>query len=774
MSRFWGVFWIDASSPRNAERAFSELGRLGGMEEKFESGMYWLAGLEKPWLLVIDNADDSEFDYARYFPSGDRGHILVTSRNPECRIHATIGYYEFKEMEPEDAVTLLLRAANEKDLGDRRKRDLAGPIAKTLGFLPLALIQAGASITKGICPLEKYLDVFASHKRAIMNTRLIQGAEDYKYTVYTTWEVSFQKIANQATEAAVDAIEILHILAFLHFEQVPAAMFETAWNNVQGMKKPKPSESMIERAVRTYPIFRLFLRRYERVFPPAASQLPRILLHAGSEWDHIRFRQALFILSSYSLIFKDISNDSYSMHPMVHFWARERLQAQEQKLWSEVTRCTIAYSINAHKGTSNTIYRRSLLPHIDSCLQGEHSARLIGLSLDGYRLGQLTKFAAVYSEGGRWNEARELQEQVVDVRTKILGSKHPETLQAMASLAWSYWNLSQMANALKIQRTVMESSLEILGPEDPMTLRAMDSLARTYWLCGKTASAEELGRQSVDGMIQILGSGHPHTLGAMHNLARALMHLGRPKDAQKMQLEVLSARAKMLGTEHLDTLATMAELGMSCLALGQVNEAEKFVANVLEGRKRILGHEHAYTLWSINDLSKVYCAQGYAKNAVELLVKTREVAIRTLGSDHIGTFMTTFNLAHAYRCQQRWVDAETLLSALIEMELRILDPLHPDVLVAKLELGLTWKQQGYLDKAEPLLLEVTKAMKEKMGADHPRTLKAQGQLHELYKAAGRIDEASGLETDSLDTKSSAISWKDLSEIQRGLHRASTT
>lgn len=66
---FWGIFWVDASSPEHAEQAFSNLARIGRMEERFESGMYWLSKQEMPWLLVIDNADDAEFDYARYFPS---------------------------------------------------------------------------------------------------------------------------------------------------------------------------------------------------------------------------------------------------------------------------------------------------------------------------------------------------------------------------------------------------------------------------------------------------------------------------------------------------------------------------------------------------------------------------------------------------------------------------------------------------------------------------------------------------------------------------------
>lgn len=773
MSRFWGIFWIDASSARNAERAFSEIGRLGGMEEKFESGMYWLAGLEMPWLLVIDNADDLEIDYSSYFPSGERGHILVTSRNPESRMHATIGYQEFKEMQQEDAITLLLKAADVKNLSDEKARDLARPIARTLGYLPLALIQAGAFIRQNICSLEEYLEVYSSHKREIMSNKLGQGAEDYKYTIYTTWEVSFQMIESQATEAAADAIEILQILAFLHFDQVSATIFERAWNNLHRVESLESSKSFVEKIFKTFPFASLFVRIYERMFPSSRSRLPRILLQEGSRWDNVRFRRALFTLSSFSLIFKDIAKDSYSMHPMVHFWARDRLREKDQKIWSDIATNTISNSINGQSGIPNIIYRRSLIPHIDSCLQGEHSEPLLGRRDDSHRLLQAIKFAAVYSEGGRWREARELQDQVMSVRTRILGPEHPDTLQAMADLAWSYWNLSRMDRALELQCAVTDISLRTLGPQDPMTLRAMDSLARTYWLCGQTAKAEELGKQAVDGMRQILGPGHPHTMSAMHNLGRAYMHGGRTNDAQKLQMEVWKVRVKMLGSEHLDTLETMADLGMSCLALGQINEAEKLVANVLEARTRILGQEHAYTLWSINDLSKIYCEQGYPKEAEELLVKTQDVAIRTLGKDHIGTFMTMFNLAHAYYCQQRWSDAEGLLNGLIEIETRKLCPNHPDILIAKAELARTYKQQGHLDKAENLFLKVTEAMAKKMGPEHPRTLSAKGQLTAIYKACGQLEEVEKLEAEGL--KASVMSSEVTQEpaSKRQPHRAST-
>ncbi|KAJ5170922.1 uncharacterized protein N7500_003705 [Penicillium coprophilum] len=233
---FWGVFWIDASSPKAAEQAFSGLARIGKVEEKLESGLYWLSTQDRPWLLVIDNADDAEFDYSRYFPLGAKGHILVTSRNPDCRVHATVGFEEFTNLEEEDSITLLLRSAIVSDLHDVNTRATARPIVQALGCLPLALIQAGASIRQNICSLEDYLDVFNSYKKKLFLNGIQQGQGSYAHTVFTTFEVSYNKIRSLTTDEAKDAIEMLHVMAFLHFDQIPGTLFEKAWENLLAME----------------------------------------------------------------------------------------------------------------------------------------------------------------------------------------------------------------------------------------------------------------------------------------------------------------------------------------------------------------------------------------------------------------------------------------------------------------------------------------------------------------------------------------------------------
>lgn len=55
---------------------------MGGAEPNENAGKAWLSNQQKPWLLIIDNADDPDIDATRYFPGGERGTILLTTRNP--------------------------------------------------------------------------------------------------------------------------------------------------------------------------------------------------------------------------------------------------------------------------------------------------------------------------------------------------------------------------------------------------------------------------------------------------------------------------------------------------------------------------------------------------------------------------------------------------------------------------------------------------------------------------------------------------------------------
>ena len=186
-------------------------------------------------MIVFDNADDPLPDeVARFFPSGNRGNILITSRNRSMgRIVLLENSIEFKEMEELDAVSLLLKASCLNPLGEHL--EAARRIVIELGCIPLAVDHAGAYIEAGKCNINTYLKQFSLHCQALMTDVMFRGASNYDQTVYGTWDLSFKEIERRAgqlttgnAQAAQSAILILQLCAFYHCSNISKAIFQSA------------------------------------------------------------------------------------------------------------------------------------------------------------------------------------------------------------------------------------------------------------------------------------------------------------------------------------------------------------------------------------------------------------------------------------------------------------------------------------------------------------------------------------------------------------------
>ena len=85
-----------------------------GVDGSVESVLQWISFLQDEWLMVFDNADAlSPGVVEKFIPSGNRGNILITSRNRSMgRIVSIENRIEIKEMEEADAITLFLKAGH--------------------------------------------------------------------------------------------------------------------------------------------------------------------------------------------------------------------------------------------------------------------------------------------------------------------------------------------------------------------------------------------------------------------------------------------------------------------------------------------------------------------------------------------------------------------------------------------------------------------------------------------------------------------------------------
>jgi hypothetical protein len=233
---FWGIFWIDGSSYENARYTFSKIAKMGGAEPNENAAKNWLSCLQHQWLLLIDNADDPDIDVTRYFPGGERGVILMTTRNPSNKVHGTIGsrFYHFEKLETDEASDLLLKAANLPSPWELQTRTSAAKIAEALGFLPLALIHAGKAIMDGLCSLANYLEFYGRSWKRIRKSRSISGSrgdKDANMNVYSTWEIVYLGLEAKQTEISEDGVQLLKTFSFFYWENIGVDILIAAAKN---------------------------------------------------------------------------------------------------------------------------------------------------------------------------------------------------------------------------------------------------------------------------------------------------------------------------------------------------------------------------------------------------------------------------------------------------------------------------------------------------------------------------------------------------------------
>ena len=75
----------------------------------------------------------------------------MTTRNPQCRDHATVGCEDLDHLGLQDAMSLLFKAARMSESPREDNREAAEQVVRILGLHTLAIIQAGAYIKFRFC-----------------------------------------------------------------------------------------------------------------------------------------------------------------------------------------------------------------------------------------------------------------------------------------------------------------------------------------------------------------------------------------------------------------------------------------------------------------------------------------------------------------------------------------------------------------------------------------------------------------------------------------------
>ena len=744
--RFSHVFWVDASSVESVTMSLRGISSISDaqacyLDDSVESVLQWMSGIQEEWLIVFDNADNVPvYEVEKFIPPGNRGSILITSRNRSMgRVVSSDNIIEINEMAEGDAITLLLKASRLD--ASAKHIELAKNIVTELGCMPLAVDHAGAYIEAGRCSIDKYLQQFSLHRQTLMSDATFRGASKYDRTVYGTWDLSFTEIKKRASgqssiedaQAANAAILILQICAFYHHSNISKDIFRSA------------AEESREHVVNS---------EVAENLPLAISSLDHTLLTLDNNghWDEFIFGQGIAVLLSFSLMKKDQSSEMFSVHPLVHCWSREQISKTEQQRMYEMGGIILCCAISRKLSSYDYGLRRLIFPHIKA---NESHGSQMGL-IKKYYDDKWRNFIFVMKEIGDWNHAEQLEVQVLEMRKKVLGAEHPYTIISMGNLATTYAAKGDLYEAEHLDVQVLDMRKKLIGEEHPDTLMSMANLAVTYSNQGKWNEAEQLGVQVLDKRKKLLGAEHPDTIISMGSLARTYADKGNLYEAEQLDVQVLDLRKKLIGEEHPDTLTSMANLAVTYSKQGKWNAAEQLDVQVLEMRKKLFGADHLDTIISMGNLARTYANKGNLKEAEQLEIQVLDMRKKMLGAEHPDTLTSMANLAVTYSSQEKLNEAEQLEVQVLEIRKKLLGAEHRHTLLSMANLAVTYGNHEKWNEAEQIEIQVLDMRKKVLGAEHPDTLTSMANLAVTYSNQEKWNEAEQLGIQVLDKKKNLL------------------
>ncbi|MCJ1230397.1 hypothetical protein MMC12_007071 [Toensbergia leucococca] len=604
------VFWIYAANSARFVRAYQDIARtlqLPGYDDPktdpCELVTKWLNQEDSGhWLMILDNADDANLFFSsaeskdssttmtqhqkpliNYVPKmlNPRRLLMVTTRNRRVGEDLTYGEpgVEVSQFSIQEATELLLK------IGSVDQSDLSGlaRLLDILGCIPLAIAQAAAFMRRNRMPLHKYLVALGENEQNLMD-HLSTELQDHRRengfpnSVFRTWKLSFDQIRMQEPDAA----KILSLAAMLDRNQIPEDLIRPVDGN------------------------------------------------------DVEFTNAIGVLDAFSLITKELGEETFAMHRLVQLSLCQWLEQGNKKedCVSQVLELLAEKFPNGQYEYWGVCER--LLPHAQKVLEYE----CISKDDRSHRATLLVSVSRFNMEQGRYDSAHQTASEAYDIRQRLFGKSAFVTIESLNRLARVLFLQGKYKAAEKMNMRALREHEKMLGVEHPFTLTSVTSLASVLDHQGRYEAAEKMSIRALTLREKILGAEHLDTLTSVNNLASVLDHQGKYEAAEEMYLRALRGYEKMLGAEHPGTLITVNNLAAILDHQGNYEAAEKMYLRALKGHEKVLGAEHPDTLTTVNNLAIFFYEQGNYEVAEEMYLRALNGREKTLGADHPKTLAT--------------------------------------------------------------------------------------------------------------------------------------
>ena len=576
------VLWVTGASREQAQGDLIAIAGLLNLPDRdspdplvvIRSVVHWLESNDR-WFLVVDNVDDSPA-VVDFLPTKPRGHVLITSRWDNLDAVGIPRPLRLDALSPSDAVSFLF-ARTTGDADDSAERTAAEELSLMLGYLPLALEQAGAYVKETSCSITDYVASFRRRSDQLLRVS-VPATGRYEATVHSTWSINFDEVERASPGSA----DILRIVAFLAPDVIPE---------------------------------QLLIEGRNECGPHVAAAL------AGADEDKLLVLDLLRPLIRYSLVVRDPASRAITIHRLVQAVMRSRMTAEEQRMWA--TRAARA----VNKAFPEASY--DVWPLCDALLPHAKVAATIAndFAMTYEDVGFLLNEAAAFMRlRGDFEGSQNLHKQSLALRERELPADHPQLAESLNDVACLYLDLYEYESARPLFERALAISRARLpeGQQDHLLYLANLGLlyARLGWCQeseGLLLEAEHLARELGASQLYVYA-------GVLNSLAEVHLRQGRLEEAEEESRKSLELRR---------TIGNPEKLGRTLVTLGEINKrqrayaaAEELFLEALRLKSTVFGEDHAELIPALTRYAKLLTELGRSHEANDAEARAERIRAR--------------------------------------------------------------------------------------------------------------------------------------------------
>ena len=393
-----------------------------------------------------------------------------------------------------------------------------------------------------------------------------------------------------------------------------------------------------------------------------------------------------------------------SLHPMIRDWLQSRIAESDRSVYVVEAINLLANYIDANVQESSLREARGILGHLDACMSSQSKLKIASCRLG---FGHLRKhgliFSSFYMSHGRYREAVEGLQAVLEHDIQVYGQKHAHTFRTVRQLADALVHGGQYHKAHDMLSKAFNDSKDVADLE---TLHIVSAMAGVLAKLDRQVEAEKCYEAALTGHKLRKDSAKTREVYLLYErLAEVKQYLGKHGEAEGLYLEAHKGHEQYCAYDEdatLDMLRTAGGLANLHRTLGRYAEAEVSYREAWQGYK-------------------MYHGVDYPKTLVMLT-----------------------NLAISCRNQGKFEDADNYFHESVRVFQKSLGPDHPDSLRALMNLSISMDKQGHYKEAESKYWEILKGREKKLGLNHPHTRRTLERLAHMLWMQGNYDKAESL------------------------------